>query len=695
MQKTGKRAEEHYIERDVSWMYFNQRILLEAEKESVPLLERLSFLGIYSNNLDEFFRVRVATLNRIIEYEDKKIKCERERAIATFKEINRLNGQYSEAFEETFQKIDQALKENNIWLMNEMELNAEQQEFITQLYHYRLNGATTPLFFSGFGQFHDQPDEEIYLAVQLKEGKPARKRAQQYALIDLPVKEFGRFVRLPDAEGKTCLIFLDDVVRFCLPYIFAGMPYTDFEAYTFKFTKDAEMELDTDLRNGVMQKISKGVKSRKKGEPIRLVYDADMPAGMIRHISRMLHIDRWDTQVAGGRYHNMKDLMKFPDCGRKELKYAPLQPLLKSDFMMEGSLLEAIREKDRFLHYPYHSFSSFLRLLREAAISPEVSCIKMTLYRLAKDSKVVKTLMAAARNGKKVTVVIELMARFDEASNISWSKQMQEAGVKVVFGVEGLKIHSKLVYIGSKKGDIACVSTGNFHEGNAAQYTDVAVMTARKKLVAEVNEVFDFIETPYVPRKFNELLVSPNDMRNQLIARINKEIRNAKAGKPAYILGKVNHITDKEMVRKLYAASKAGVKIDLLVRGNCSLVTGIPGVSENIRINGIIDRYLEHSRIFVFANGGKESYLIGSADWMPRNLDNRIEVMAPVYDPDIQRELRLIVEYGLRDTCQGHAVDGTGRNLPWTLEEGEGASSQQALYKHYEEEERGKAGLKI
>ena len=688
MQKTEKRIAENYVERDVSWMYFNQRILLEAEKESVPLLERLSFLGIYSNNLDEFFRVRVATLNRIIEYEDKKIRQERDRAIETFKEINRLNNLYSADFEKTFQKVDNALKENGIWLVNENELNAEQEAFITQLYHYRLNGATTPLFFSSFEQLHDQPDEEIYLAVELRDGSVAKKGSPKYALIDLPVKEFGRFVRLPDADGKICLIFLDDVVRFCLPFIFAGTPYTDFEAYTFKFTKDAEMELDTDLRNSVMQKISKGVKSRKKGEPIRLVYDADMPVRMMRHLSRMLHIDRWDTQVAGGRYHNMKDLMKFPDCGRKELKYKPLQPILKSDFMMGGSLLDAIREKDRFLHYPYHSFSSFLRLLREAAISPEVSSIKMTLYRLAKDSKVVKTLMAAARNGKKVTVVIELMARFDEASNISWSKQMQDAGIKVVFGVEGLKIHSKLVYIGSKKGDIACVSTGNFHEGNAAQYTDVAVMTARKKLVQEVNAVFDFIETPYVPREFKELLVSPNDMRNQLIARINKEIRNAKAGKPAYILGKVNHITDREMVRKLYAASAAGVKINLVVRGNCSLVTGVPGISENIRINGIIDRYLEHSRIFVFANGGNETYLIGSADWMPRNLDNRIEVMTPVYDPDIQRELKLIVAYGLQDTFQGRTVDGTGRNLPWTLEEGEGIRSQRALYEHYLSEEQ-------
>ena len=288
----------------------------------------------------------------------------------------------------------------------------------------------------------------------------------------------------------------------------------------------------------------------------------------------------------------------------------------------------------------------------------------MTLYRLAKNSKVVKTLIAAARNGKKVTVIIELMARFDEASNINWSKQMQDAGIKVVFGIEGLKIHSKLVHIGCRRGDIACISTGNFHEGNAAQYTDVVVMTAHKKIVQEVDRVFSFIETPYIPIRFKELLVSPNDMRHQLILRINKEIRNAKAGKPAYIKGKVNHITDKEIVQKLYEASTAGVKIDLLVRGNCSIVTGITGISENIRINGIIDRYLEHSRIFIFANGGEESYIIGSADWMPRNLNNRIEVMTPVYDPDIQAELKRIVEYGLQDTFQGRCVNGRGDNLP-------------------------------
>lgn len=683
MKTKVKRVPPNYVERDVSWMYFNQRILLEAEKEQVPLLERLTFLGIYSNNLDEFFRVRVATLSRIIEYEDKTILKEREISLESFKEISRLNNLYSTEFENTFRKIDQELKQNNIWLLNETELNPAQQQFICDLYSTRLNGSTTPLFISGFRQLNDQPDDEIYLAVQLENPTGKKNARKEYVLIELPVKEYGRFLRIPESEGKSCLMFLDDVIRFCLPFIFAGTPFTGFKAYSFKFTKDAEMELDTDLRNSVMQKIMKGVKSRKKGAPIRLVYDAEMPVDMLRHITRILHIDHWDTQVASGRYHDLKDLMKFPGNNRQDLKYAPMPPLSKPEFSISGSLLETIRQKDRFLHYPYHSFSSFLRILGEAAISPEVHCIKMTLYRLAKDSKVVKALMSAARNGKKVTVVIELLARFDEASNISWSKQMQDAGIKVIFGVEGLKIHSKLVYIGSKNGDIACFSTGNFHEGNAAQYTDVTVMTARKKLVREINKVFDFIEKPYLPIHFKELLVSPNGMRKSLISSINKEIKNSREGKTAYILGKVNHITDRQLIQKLYEASAAGVKIDLLVRGNCSLVTGIPGISENIRINGIIDRFLEHSRIFIFANGGNETYIIGSADWMPRNLDNRIEVMAPVYDPETQSELKRIIEYGLRDTYQGWQVDGTGRNLPWTLSEGEGIRSQTALYDYY------------
>lgn len=682
MKTKGKVATQKYLERDISWMYFNHRILQEARKETVPLLERLVFLGIYSNNLDEFFRVRVATLNRIIEYDDKAIKEEKSQALYAFRKINKLNARYSQEFEQTFEEIRRQLKQESIDLPDETCLTPAQQEYILHLYNTRLNASTIPLFIPSLKQLDDQPDDDLYLAIRLA-GLEGTER-KEFALIQLPTQEFGRFIRLPDVGDRVSLMFLDDVIRFCLPFIFRGMGYATYEAYAFKFTKDAEMELDTDLRTGVMQKIAKGVKSRKKGEPIRLVYDARMPADLLKHITKMLNIDRWDTRVAGGRYHNMKDLMKFPDCDRDDLKYPPLPSIVPAEFTATDSILDRIRDGDLFLHYPYHSFSSFLRVLREAAISRDVKSIKMTLYRLAKNSKVVKTLISAARNGKKVTVVIELLARFDEASNIDWSKQMQDAGIRVVFGVEGLKIHSKLLYIGSKKGDIACISTGNFHEGNAAQYTDVTLMTACKSLVREVDAVFDFIEKPYMPVRFKELWVSPNDMRKRLTTLINREIKNAREGKPAYIRAKVNHITDKQVIAKLYEASNAGVQMDFLVRGNCSVVTGVKDMSENIRINGIIDRYLEHSRIFIFANGGEELYYIGSADWMTRNLDTRIEVLAPVYSPAIREHLRRIIDYGLRDTCQGRTVDGTDRNAPWTgMPEDLSCRSQQALYEHY------------
>lgn len=682
MKSDEEKAKNLYVERDISWMYFNQRILLEAARPEVPILERLTFLGIYSNNLDEFFRVRVATLNRIVEYAGKNIRKEKETATYTLKQIAKLHNRYYKQFEETFATIMEELKHENIYVIKETELTPEQGEFITSFYRNQLNGSTNPLFLTHSCSLDEQTDEDIYLAVRLichaPEGKTKEK---DYAIIPLPTGEFGRFVRLPDSEGKTYLMFLDDVIRFCLPIIFVGMKYTNYEAYTFKFTKDAEMEMDSDLRTGVLQKISKGVKSRKRGEPIRFVYDEDMPKDLLKKLTNLLSVDKSDTRVAGGRYHNFKDLMKFPDCGRKDLKYPAWPPLFKPELNGMESLLTLIRQKDRSLHYPYYSFDTFIRVLREAAISKEVKSIKMTLYRLAKDSKVVKALIGAARNGKKVTVVIELLARFDEASNINWSKKLQDAGVHVIFGVEGLKIHSKLLHISTRHGDIACISTGNFHEGNARMYTDYTIMTAHRPIVREVNNVFEFIEKPYMPMTFKELLVSPNDMRKKFITHINKEIKNKELGKEAYILCKVNHITDKILVEKLYEASAAGVKIDLVVRGNCSLVTGIPGVSENIRINGIIDRYLEHSRIFIFANSGEECYYIGSADWMPRNLDNRIEVMAPVYDKEIQNDLKRIVESGLRDTAKGHIVDGSGENRPWQTEENISFRSQEELYK--------------
>ena len=653
-----KKEDKYYLPRDISWMYFNRRILQEAMKERVPILERLSFLGIYSNNLDEFFRVRVATQSRVAECEDKAAHSEREEALKLIRQINKLNNRYSKEYEGAIKQVTAELEKENICLVNHVQLDEEQQLFVDSFYQQRLNGFISPVWLKSVKQLGNEADENIFLAVKMrKEGH----KVGEYAIIELPVAQAGRFIRLPDKDGKNYLMYLDDVVRYCLPLIFHGMNYKHFEAYAFKFTKDAEMEIDNDLRNGMMQKISKGVKSRKRGEPLRVIYDASMPKDLLKRVMNKLNLDKLDTVLGGGKYHNHKDLMRFPDCGRKDLKYPEWTPVLKNELSGNVGMLELIRRKDRFIHVPYHSFDSYIRILQEAAINKEVKSIKTTLYRLAKDSKVVKALINAARNGKKVTVVIELLARFDEASNIDWSKKMQDAGIRVIFGVEGLKVHSKITYISMKTGaDIACISTGNFHEGNARMYTDYMLMTAAKNVTRDVSLVFDFIERPYSPVRFKELLVSPNEMKQKFIRLINEEIKNKQAGKPAYILIKINHITDPVMVKKLYEASSHGVRIDLLVRGNCSLITGVPGVSDTIRINGIIDRYLEHSRIFIFANGGDEKMFIGSADWMPRNLDNRVEVIAPVYDPEIKADLKRVVEYGLKDTLQGRVVDGTG-----------------------------------
>lgn len=599
-----KKEDKYYLPRDISWMYFNRRILQEAMKERVPILERLSFLGIYSNNLDEFFRVRVATQSRVAECEDKAAHSEREEALKLIRQINKLNNRYSKEYEGAIKQVTAELEKENICLVNHVQLDEEQQLFVDSFYQQRLNGFISPVWLKSVKQLGNEADENIFLAVKMrKEGH----KVGEYAIIELPVAQAGRFIRLPDKDGKNYLMYLDDVVRYCLPLIFHGMNYKHFEAYAFKFTKYAEMEIDNDLRNGMMQKISKGVKSRKRGEPLRVIYDASMPKDLLKRVMNKLNLDKLDTVLGGGKYHNHKDLMRFPDCGRKDLKYPEWTPVLKNELSGNVGMLELIRRKDRFIHVPYHSFDSYIRILQEAAINKEVKSIKTTLYRLAKDSKVVKALINAARNGKKVTVVIELLARFDEASNIDWSKKMQDAGIRVIFGVEGLKVHSKITYISMKTGaDIACISTGNFHEGNARMYTDYMLMTAAKNVTRDVSLVFDFIERPYSPVRFKELLVSPNEMKQKFSRLINEEIKNKQAGKPAYILIKINHITDPVMVKKLYEASSHGVRIDLLVRGNCSLITGVPGVSDTIRINGIIDRYLEHSRIFIFANGGDE-----------------------------------------------------------------------------------------
>ena len=669
-QEVMKKA---YVERDVSWMYFNHRILQEAEKEFVPLLERLSFLGIYSNNLDEFFRVRVASLNRMLE---RKLDKDTEQQIKkSLKTINKLNESYSKEYTEAVDRVFEELETHKIRLVTEASLNDEQKDFLSQFFYDKLNGSVNPIWLSEIEDLTVLEDNRIYLIVEKCEKKDNKKK---YAIVKVPDRIYGRWVKIPSSDGFDNIMYLDDVIRYCLPLVFLGFKESTYRAYSFKFTKDAEMEMDNDADFGTMEKIALGVNSRKKGEAVRVIYDHEMPREMQRKLRDRLNTKELDASLAGGRYQNHKDLMSFPDCGRNDLKYDKWTPIMKPEFVSNESILDQIRQKDRFIHVPYHSFNGYIRVLREAAIKPEVKAIKTTLYRLAKDSKVVKALITAARNGKKVTAVVELLARFDEESNIKWSKRMQEEGVNVIFGVEGLKIHSKLLYIESKKGNIACIGTGNFHEGNAKIYTDYLMMTARPKIVNEVAKVFDFIDRPFSPFRFNELLVSPNSMKSRILRMLDTEIRNASEGKEAWVKIKINHITDTDMVTKLYQASKAGVKIDIVIRGNCSLVPGIKGLSENIRCVGIIDRYLEHSRILIFANGGKPRYFLGSADWMPRNLLNRIEVLTPVYDEELQADLMRTISYGMRDSTNGRLIDGKGTD---DFVNGEPFRSQEELYK--------------
>lgn len=674
-----------YVERDVSWMYFNHRILQEAEKEYVPLLERLSFLGIYSNNLDEFFRVRVASLSRIAD--DKNVDKDTYKKIKkSLKTINRLNESFSKEYTAAVDKVEAELANHGIRMVSETQLGDEQKAFLRNFFYEELNGSVNPIWLSQVDEITTLEDNRIYLLVDKREEGSDKSK---YAIVKVPDRTYGRWIKIPSSDGCANIMYLDDVVRFCLPYVFIGMKKSSYTAYSFKFTKDAEMEIDNESDYGTMEKIAAGVNSRKRGEAVRIVYDAAMPKEIVKKIRERLNVKELDTALAGGRYQNHKDLMSFPDCGHKELRYPKWRHLMKPEFLSTESLLDRIRVKDRFIHVPYHSFNGYIRLLREAAIKPEVKAIKTTLYRLAKDSKVVKALIAAARNGKKVTAVVELLARFDEESNIKWSKRMQEEGVNVIFGVEGLKIHSKLLFIETKKGNIACVGTGNFHEGNAKVYTDYLMMTARPRIVNEVARVFEFIDRPFSPMRFQELMVSPNSMKHRLLRLLDNEIKNAKQGREAWLKMKINHITDPDMVNKLYEASRAGVRIDIAIRGNSSLVPGVPKVSENIRCVGIIDRYLEHSRILIFCNGGKNKFYLGSADWMPRNLINRIEVYSPVYDADLQRDLLRTVEYGLRDTMNGRLIDGRGTNQ---FQPGNPFRSQEALYNCYlKENETGEA----
>lgn len=670
-----------YIDRDISWMFFNARVLQEASRQDVPLLERLNYLGIYSNNLDEFYRVRMASDARLAEMRRAAVRDRAEAAKILVQRLQQLDAGYSAVYHKEVHAVLEELKKQNIEFVGEENLSDADRHFVRKWFRQTLAGFVNPQWLKAAKDLYNYNDESIYLAIDLE-----RNGESDYAILDLPAQQVGRFLQLPSDDDAVRLIYIDDVVRICLPLLFPGLDYDRYSAYSFKFTRDAEMEIDDDLHIGRLQKVANAVNNRRKGPAMRVIYDREMPQQLLNKILHHLKVDAMDTLQPSGRYHNHKDFMTLPDFGRTDLTYAPMPPLVPAELKSGKSLLSEIQQRDRFIHVPYHTFDYFIRLLQEAAVSPAVRSIKISLYRVAGHSKVVEALIAAARNGKKVTVLVELMARFNEQSNINISRRMQEAGIKVLFGPEGMKVHGKLLYIGMRKSrDISVISTGNFHEVNARHYTDVLLFTSRPEITSEVNMVFDLIRNPFAGCSFKKLMVSPQSMRDKIYELIDNEIAAAKKGREAGIKIKINHITDPGMVQKLYEASQAGVPVDLLVRGCCSLVPGKKGISENIRAYGIIDRYLEHSRILVFKAGGKNLTFIGSADWMPRNLDRRIEVMAPVIDPEIKREMLAIIDMGLRDNISARVIDGNGTN---DIHKTDGEAifrSQSKLYEHYNE----------
>ncbi len=672
--------QENYVERDVSWMYFNYRILQEAEKKDIPLLERLSFLGIYSNNLDEFYKVRVASFKRIATSKVKGLGQERKKAKETLGKIISLTEAYGKEFDACKTEIFDQLKAKGIVLVDEQHLSPAQQKYVRDYFLEKVSGHIHPIVLSKRADLSQVNDSHIYLAVKMT--KPEGEAS--YALIQLPVHITGRFIDLGTEGNNRYVMYIDDIVRYHLPFIFRGLGFDHFESYAFKFTKDAEMEVESDPEEGLLKSISQAVRERKRGIPVRVLFGEGIPSDLKKALLKRLDVEKDDLITVSGKYHNNKDLMKFPRFQIEGLSYPKWDGHILKVVRDGESLIERIRKKDLLIHVPYESFNAFVGFLQECAISPEVDVIKATIYRAAKESQVVSALINAAHNGKKVTAVVELLARFDESSNISISQKLMEAGCNVLTGEEGFKIHGKIVYVHFKDGTaLSIISTGNFHEGNAKTYTDCLLFTGNRKIVHDVSSLFDFIEQPFRRVTFASLLVSPDRMQSVFRKLIKNEEKNKENGLPAGIQIKINHITDREMVKLLYEASSKGVPIDLLVRGNCSLVTGIPGLSDTIRIHGIIDRYLEHSRIFIFQNGGNPLYFMGSADWMPRNLYNRIEVVTPVYDPDIQKELKRIVEYGMADNVKAVLVDGTGRYLPVPKAGKKAFRSQERLHEYY------------
>ncbi|MFI0490174.1 polyphosphate kinase 1 [Flavobacterium sp.] len=674
-----------YIDREKSWLTFNARVLQEAADDSVPLLDRLRFLGIFSNNLDEFFRVRFAAIRRLSM---SGISGEKVlggiSAKQLLKEIIEIVIQQQSESLRILNIIETKLETENIFIVHENNISVEQEVFLKDFFIQKLSPELVTIILNDLAEFPVLKDSVGYLAIKLVMKQNSEIR---YAMIEIP-KTINRFVVLPSSDNKQYVILLDDVIRHNLSSIFNIFDYESVSAHMIKITRDAQLDIDSDLSKSMLEKIATSVKDRRIGDPVRFIYDELIEKDTLKFFLDKMKIVSNDSIIPGGRYHNRRDYMNFPDLGRFDLLYKTNVPLPVTGLNLEGSILEKISKKDYLLNAPYQSFSYLTKFLREAALDPKVTSIKITLYRLAKNSQIISSLINAAKNGKKVIVQIELQARFDEASNISYAEQMQTEGIELIFGIKGLKVHSKVCVIEriekGKPKRYGFISTGNFNEMTAKVYTDVTLFTSHQRILKDISKIFEFFEINYRVYRYKHLIVSPHYTRSRFHKLIDREITNSLEGKEAFIKLKMNSLSDFEMIDKLYDASNAGVKIQLEVRGICSLIPGIIGMSENIEAISIVDNYLEHSRIYIFANAGNPEVYISSADFMTRNLDGRVEVTCPIYDQEIKNELIDNFNLGWKGNVKARIHSENLDNKYKTREEEPVFRAQIEAYKYYQ-----------
>lgn len=672
------------LNRELSWLSFNGRVLQEATDKSVPLVERIRFLGIYSNNLDEFFRVRVANLRRMQLISNSKIDGFDGTPDELLEEIMLVVKKQQKSFEWAYKKILFDFAQHNIFHITQKELNKEQKAELINYFENELRHSIVPIILDKKTPFPRLLDYRIYLAVKMRYSDETKVR---FALVPIP-NEYSRFYEIHEGEARK-IIMMDDIIRLNLSSIFSIFKFKKIEAYTFKFTRDAELNLDDDISISFYEKIEKSLKQRKKGDPIRLVYDQKMPEDLLEYLLEGFKLKKGTNKLPGGKYHNFKDFRSFPDFGNKDLVYPDMPPLKNPELEKQRSIFKAVMEKDILLHFPYHRFTYVVDLLREAAIDPKVTEIKINVYRVARNSQILNALRIAVVNGKRVTVIFELQARFDEENNLYWSERLKEDGAIVLFGDPKRKIHSKLLQIKRLKEEkeqiVSYIGTGNFHESTARVYGDLALLTSDSSIAKEVGKVFDYIQNGGIPYEFEKLMVSPFNTRRRIISLIDNEIAIAKAGKRAFIKVKINNLVDEKLINKLYEASKAGVNIKLIVRGISCIVPKVVGESDNIRVISIVDRYLEHARFMIFGNDKNPLYFLSSADWMERNLDSRIEVTCPVLDEKLKPELDLIFDYQWKGNVKVRYQDKLMRNKYRKTKSKPPFRAQFELYKYYQE----------